>query len=515
MATTRGLVRGGWVVAEAAGKIWIIEDGAVYHEDGIILEVGSFGDLAARHRTVEVVGSDRHIVLPGLINAHHHAFVPSTYRQCSRDDALETWLLDFFWRPAQDPYRSTLHSALTLLESGITTVLHCHYSKGSEARYDEEVELAIAGYRDAGIRVSFGPEITDRPSWVYERNGEFVRSLPPELQRAVESFSSGDERRIGSDVYFRLFDKWMNAFHHGRIRLVLRPVVPHYCSDLLLGRMKARSRALGVGVHINLYETMYQRMYAERLYGESAVRHLERHGFLDHRVSCAHGVWLDDEDLDILASTGAAVVSNPSSNLRLSSGIAPVTPMMRHGIPVALGIDALGMNDDEDMIQEMRLCLMLNRLPSHAQEALSSEEIFLMATRNGARAAFWDDQIGTVEAGKRADLVLLDGARLFHPFRTPRVSLLEDIVQLGRRSHVDVVLVDGEVVVRGGRALRGDREALTRQLADEYQASLSASSARIDERRQVCEELKRHLRQYYEGWGELAGRAYYRYNRRG
>lgn len=515
MSGVSGLVRGGWVVVPKGGGVGYIEGGAVYYEDGVILEVGFFDDLARRRQVDRVIGSAKHIVLPGLVNAHHHAFVPSTYQQCSRDDALETWLLDFFWRPTLDPYWTTMHSALMLLESGVTTVLHCHYSKGSESRYEDEVTRAIAGYRDAGIRVSFGPEITDRPSWVYEQNGEFVNGLPAHLQRAVRAFSAGDEQRVSPEAYFRLFDALVDKLHHGRVRLVLRPVVPHYCSDDLLGNMKARSRALGVGIHINVYETMYQRLYAQRLYGESAVRRLDQKAFLDHRVSCAHGVWVDEEDLGVLASSGVTVVSNPSSNLRLASGIAPVTPMTRRGIPVALGIDALGINDDEDMLQEMRLCWMLNRLPGRTSDALSAEEVVLMATRHGARATFWDDQVGAIEAGKRADLVLLDGGALFRPFESPRVSLLEDVVQLGRRSHVDIVLVDGEEVVRGGRALRAEREALASQLADEYREKLHTSASRVAARREVCEELKTHLKQYYEAWGELPGRPYYRYNRCG
>ena len=513
MTATSGLVRGGWLAtATESGGVRIIEDGAVYHEDGTIREVGSFDDLARRHPSVEVVGSSSHVVLPGLVNAHHHAFVPSTYRQGSGDDVLETWLLDFFWRPTQDPYRSTLESALTLLESGITTVLHCHYSKGSEGRYEEEISQAIAGYRDAGIRVSFGPEITDHRSWVYERDGEFTNNLPPRLQQAVKSFSEGDEERVDPDGYFRLFEKWMERFHRDRVRLILRPVVPHYCSDELLGKMKVRSRDLGVGIHINVYETMYQRMYAQHLYGESAVRHLDQLGFLDRDVSCAHGVWLDNEDLTTLAATGAAVVSNPSSNLRLGSGIAPVLPMLRQGIPVAFGIDTCGINDDEDMLQEMRLSRMLNRLPGCGSDVLSSEEVFLMATRNGARATFWDDQIGAIEIGKRADIVLLDGPVLFHPFASPRVSLLDDVVQLGRRSHVDIVLVDGEPVVRSGRALRASREDLTKQLAEEYQESFRVNSVKLAERKAICEEIKKYLNRYYGNWGDLSGHPYYRYN---
>lgn len=511
-----GLVRGGWVVAAAqSGGVRIIEDGAVYHEGGTIREVGSFDDLSTRHPHIEVVGSREHVVLPGFVNAHHHAFVPSMYQRGCRDDTLETWLMDFYWQPTQDPYRTTLQSGLSLLESGVTTVLHLHYSKGSEGRYEEEIAQAIAGYREAGIRVSFGPEITDQRSWVYERDGEFARSLPAQLRQSLKSFSDPEEKRVSPDRYFALFDKLMERFQGQRVRLILRPVVPHYCSDKLLEEMKARSRALGVGIHINIYETMYQRMYAERLYGKSAVRHLDQLGFLDRRVSCAHGVWLDDEDLTTIADSGASVVSNPSSNLRLGSGIAPVIPMLRRGIPVALGIDACGINDDDDMFQEMRLSWMLNRLPGCASDTLSSEEIFLMAARTGARATFWDDRIGAIQTGKQADLVLLDGAALYHPLGSPRVSLLDDLVQLGRRSHVDIVLVDGESLVEGGRALRASREDLTRQLADEYQESIGASSAKLSERRQVCEDVKKYLKQYYGALGDLPGRPFYRYNRRG
>lgn len=513
MTMTNGIVRGGWVVADAPnGELRVIENGAVYHVQGAIREIGTFDDLSRRYPQAPVVGSASHVVIPGLVNAHHHGYM-STYRCGGCDDPLETWLLNFFWRPTADPYLSTFLSGLTLLESGVTATLHCHYSKGSLSDYEQNIQRAIAGYKDSGIRVSFGPEITDRASWgVYEQNGEFVRTLPSHLQEAVKGFSAGDEKRIDATGYFRLIAKWSQQEQSDRVRIIMRPVVSHYCSDALLTEMRDRAKALGIGTHININETAYQRMFALRLYGESAFARLNRLGFLNPRVSCGHCVWVDDNDLRILAETGATVVSNPSSNLRLSSGIAPLVPMHERGIPIAIGIDSMGINDDEDMLQEMRMSLMLNRVPGHDRKSLTADEVFVMGTRNGARASFWDDQVGALKPGKRADIVLLDGKRLFEPFGTPRLSVLDDLLHLGRRGHVDIVLVEGEEVVRDGRALKGSSADISRQMAEQYDNDLKAQSTHIADRKKVCEEIMGYLRKYYASWGQLPGTPHYRFN---
>ena len=163
-----------------------------------------------------------------------------------------------------------------------------------------------------------------------------------------------------------------------------------------------------LSLHDALPTCLNRREYGRRTWGHTPVEHLDHLGFLGPEVSCAHSVWLTEQDIDIMALTGATACHNPSSNLRLQNGISPVNSMLRKGVNVALGTDSTAINDDDDMVQEMRLAAKLHRQPGMGNPALDSHQTLRLATANAARPTSFQGKIGAIEKGRFADLVLLD-----------------------------------------------------------------------------------------------------------
>ena len=238
---------------------------------------------------------------------------------------------------------------------------------------------------------------------------------------------------------------------HERVRVTMAPSNVHRCSDELLIALKQLANRYSTGIHIHLQETVYQKLYSYRAYGKTPLQHLHDLGFLGPEVTCGHSVWATEEDLRLMASTGTNICHNASSNLRLQSGIAPMGRILAAGIKVAIGSDEAGLNDDKDLFQEMRLVLKLHRVPGIDLQPPTSYQVLEMATVNGAYTSWFGDRIGTLEPGKRADMVLLDLHNIEEPYLDPEVSVVDALVHRGRGIDVDTVLVDDEVVFRDGR----------------------------------------------------------------
>jgi 5-methylthioadenosine/S-adenosylhomocysteine deaminase len=264
----------------------------------------------------------------------------------------------------------------------------------------------------------------------------------------------------------------------------------------LLVALKELAAKYNTGIHIHLQETVYQKLYGLRAWGKTPLQHLHDLEFLGPEVTCGHGVWVTDEDIELLAATGGTVSHNASSNLRLQSGIAPLGRLLEAGIRVALGSDEAGINDDKDLFQEMRLVLKLHRVPGIDHVPPTACQVFQMATVNGAYASWFGDRIGTLERGNRADLVLLDLQNIQEPYLDPRVSVVDAVVHRGRGVDVDTVLVDGEVVMRDQKLTLVDKEALFRELKTALDRPLSPQE---EERRELARLVEPHLGRFYQG----------------
>lgn len=506
------LVRGRSILvrAERDGTLRTVDDGAFYQEEGVIREVGPYQELKARHEDAEEVGDGRQLLLPGLINAHHHGRGLTPLQLGVADDFLESWLVGSFALPPVPRYLDTLYCNLRLLEGGVTTVVHSH-SAFNVAGMEEEVEAMLQAYRETGLRVVFALRARDRQHFVYQEDQLFLQGLPGGLREELGQRLAASA--LSSEAYFTLFRTLLRRHDRGRqgkVRLFFGPLAPQWCTEELLREMVRRAEEYDVGIHTHLLETVYQKQWAWRSYGKSLVAHLEEIGFLRPRVSLAHCVWLTREDIARLAVAGASVCHNPSSNLRLKSGIAPVNALLARGVNVGLGIDSHALNDDDDFLQEMRLCRNLHRPPGLETPELSVGQVLHLATLGAAKAALWEGSLGSLEPGKRADAVLVNLDRILAPYLSPAIGLWETFLHRGKRSDVDTVIINGEVVVRQGRAEGFDREKIAAELGQALEQGAAAPS--LARQRRLAEELRQHVRAFYQAWHQGFGEPHYRHN---
>ncbi len=509
------LIRGRHVICRApsGSAARVIDDGAVFQRDGTIVEVGPYRSLAAKHRPDEVIGSPDHVVLPGLVNSHHHVGL-TPVQLGSPDLPLELWFASRMGARDVDPYLDTLYSAFEMVRSGITTVQHLHgWRLAPASRVRAVADRILRAYDDIGMRVSYSYALRDQNRLAYEADEAFLGRLPPALAAEIAAWFRGQtiplEDQLG--LFVELWEK------HGqntgeRTRIQLAPANLHWCSDRALQAARDHAERYRVGLHMHLLETAYQKEYARRRTGTSATRHLADLGLLGPASTLGHGVWLAEDELDLVARSGTMICHNASSNLRLRSGIAPLTHWTTRGIRVALGLDEAGINDDRDMLQEMRLVLRLHRIPGMDDSVPAPAEVFRMATEHGAATTPFAGRIGALEPGMAADLVLLDWRHIAHPYLDPAIPVLDAVLFRGRASGVSTVVVGGEAILRDGRFVRMDEAAALEELAAALRIPLRPDEER---RRQVAGAVFPYVRRVYDGWLEEQARdPYYRQNSR-
>lgn len=494
------LVRGRYVIVRAVDRerAEVLEDAAVFQQDGVIRDIGPWEALRRRHPAAEVLGSPGHVVLPGFVNAHHHVGL-TPFQLGSPDYPLELWFASRLGARAVDPYLDTLYSAFEMLESGITTVQHIHGWRGAPAsRVRQVADRILQAYRDVGMRVSYSYMLRDQNRLAYEADAAFVRRLPPDLAPDVDAFLTGHAIPVADqlDLFRGLWDAH-GQNRAGRTRIQLAPANLHWCSDETLTALEAASARHGVGMHMHLVETAYQREYARRRTGGTALAHLDRLGLLGPRLTLGHGVWLTAADIERAAERGVMICTNPSSNLRLRSGIAPVNRFLAAGVPVAIGLDEAGINDDRDMLQEMRLALRIHRVPGMDDGVPTPAQIFRMATEGGAATTPFAGEVGALQVGRSADLVLLPWRQVAHPYLEADTPVLDAVVLRARASAIDTVVVAGEVVLREGRVTRVDKAAVLQELAATLRQPLTAEE---EHRRRLSRALFQHVRDFYAGW---------------
>ncbi|MBI2165715.1 MAG: amidohydrolase family protein [Chloroflexi bacterium] len=485
----------------------ILSDGALYQEDGTIVDVGPYSELKARYAADEVIGGEQFVVIPGLVNAHHHGRGLTSFQMGSHDDPLEYWITEGWGRRGVDLRLNTLYSCTKLIRSGVTTVMYNHPT-GLAARLKEECEIALKAFREAGQRVAFSPYVRSQYRVVYEEDDRFLSRLPRDLAARVKGFLDGGY--IPEREYLTLFET-LHREHakdpDHKVNLLLSPANAHWCSDETLRELKRYAARFKTGIHMHLVESIYQKLIGLRLYGKTPVQHLNDLGFLGPEVSFAHGVWVNGEDMKLMAQNGVSFCHNPTSNLRLKSGIAPVAFLMQEGVNVALGSDSSAINEDEDMLQEMRLAHKLHRPPGVNSPSLTADQVMKMATVNGATATLFHD-VGALEKGKRADAVLVRLQNLLEPYLDPSMSIVDALVYRARALDVDTVVINGHTVLKDGRFTHLDEQGIIQELKRALSRPLTQAER---ERLTLVQELMPYVRRFYESWdlGELAPFYYY------
>ena len=417
-------IAGGTVLSMVAG------------DEPAVRDVFVDGDRIVASAAGEIIDASGCYVMPGLVQTHIH-LVQTIFRGLAEDLSLLEWLRDRIWPlEAAHDERSLRATArlglLDLLSTGTTTILDMGTTHGGDVIAEELVA--------SGIRARFGQTMMD--------GGDGV---PAGLRETTNA---------SLDASARLATAWDGAAD-GRIGYAYAPRFALSCTRELLEAVAQITRRRGLLIHTHSNENARERALIEGATGMAPTAYLDSLGLVNERSVIAHGVNLDPPETAILAERGASITHCPSSNLKLGSGIADVRALRDAGITVGIGADGAACNNRLDGFDELRLAALL-AASLHGPGALRSWDILALGTRDGARALRMDAEIGTVEVGKRADLIVLEGSRLAGPAGDPATR----IVYGGGSRAVRDVIVDGRVVVRHGASVTLDPEAVRAQAAE-------------------------------------------------
>lgn len=409
------------VVATADAKGTMLEKGGVAVRDGRIAHIGNADELAAMQgQAKRVIDAAGMLLMPGLINAHCHA-ASALFRGLVENLKLEPWL-ETVWKAEAailNPKTTHLGSVLGFAEQllgGVTTVMDMFWHPH---------ETVQAG-RDVGVRVSTGGIFFDYPGPTGEDHAARLRKA-----------------EIFFDTFKGAEDVFAAAMPHGTYT-----VSPEHLRDA-----HALARKYDALFCTHVAETLAEQQTVTERYGRRIVDHLEAHGLVDDRSVFAHCVHLSDAEIAILARRGATAVHNPLSNLKLASGFARVPEMLDAGINIALGTDGAVSGNDLDMWLALRLAATIHKAVAMDASVVTTQQALAMATLNGAKALNAADRIGSLEAGKFADMILLD---LRLPHAVPMFDPMTHIVYSANKSDIRHVFLGGEQVVRDGQLTRLD-----------------------------------------------------------
>ncbi|HEX8493690.1 MAG TPA: amidohydrolase [Pyrinomonadaceae bacterium] len=436
------MVRGGTIVTMDGGRR-VIEDGAVVISGGRIKAVGTRAELEAKYTASEMIDATGKVVIPGLINGHTH--VPMTlFRGLADDLDLQEWLTKYIF-PAEAKNVTeefvrvgTRLGLAEMIRGGTTTYCDMYYFEDAIA--DETAK--------AGVRGVLGETIIDFP---------------------VADNKTHEEAMAYSE---RFVKKWQG---HALITPALAPHAPYTVSEEHLKAIRALSDRLRAPLVIHVSETQREVDDITKSKNAPPVAYLDRIGFLNERVIAAHMVFPTAEEIGILKRQNVGIIHNPQSNMKLASGVAPVPRMLADDMRLGLGTDGAASNNDLSMWEEMDTAAKLHKVFARDPKVVSAQEAFEMATIRGARALHMEREIGSLEAGKRADLVIVNLGDLS---QTPLYNIYSNLIYATKAADVHTVVIEGRVVMRDRRLLtldENDIKARARVFREQIVRSLAPS----------------------------------------
>jgi 5-methylthioadenosine/S-adenosylhomocysteine deaminase len=402
-----------------AGDLAVIEDGAVAVTGSDITDVGKFADISMQYNAGKILGGAERVIFPGLVNTHTHAAMVY-FRGLADDLPLQEWLEKYIW-PAEMKWLTAEFvddaielACLEMLKAGVTTYADMYFYQ----------EIAGKKLESIGMRGVLGSGIIDFPWKDYAQS---------------------------PDDYFRKAEDHIKSWKGND--LVTPCVAPHAtftCSPDNYKKAKELAEKYDVPLHTHLAETQHEVSQCRERYGKTPVELLDEIGFLSERVSAAHCVWLTEKEIEILTEKKVGVSHCIESNLKLASGIAPVPSMLKSGIKVAFGTDGAASNNDLSIMGEMASAAKVHKAIAQDPTILDSMTIMLMATRNGADILGLGDKVGSLEPGKRADIVI---ANLEKPHLLPLYDIFSHMTYCMRPSDVESVMVNGKIIIDNGNLI--------------------------------------------------------------
>ncbi|MBO8170751.1 MAG: amidohydrolase [Bacillaceae bacterium] len=398
----------------------VIPDGAIAFEDDRLTYVGAIPEELNQYDRVISAGGK--VILPGLINTHGHAAM-SLLRGFADDLPLKEWLETKMW-PMEARFSNehvkwgTYLAIVEMLKTGTTCFvdMYDHMDEVGQA-------VEISGIRGVLCRGAIGLGSQEEQKQKLEEAATFARN-------------------------------WHGAAD-GRITTMMAPHSPYTCPPAYIARFVDRAEALDLPIHIHMSETKREVEQNVRDYGQRPVAHLEQIGVFNRPTLVAHAVHVNDEEMDVLKNYDVKISHNPGSNLKLGSGIAPVSRMLQKGLDVSLGTDSAASNNNLDMFEEMRLAALIHKGAEQDPLAIPAQTALNMGTRIGAKTVFLSDSIGSLEPGKKADFIILDFEQ---SHLQPAFDVISHVVYAASGKDVRDVYIDGKQVVSHGVCLTVDEE---------------------------------------------------------
>lgn len=411
------LVRGGTVVTMDAQER-VLENAAIAIRGDLIIAVGPASELVPRYRAAKALEASGKLVMPGLVNTHNHAPMV-LFRGIADDLALMDWLTRYIFPAearnvdAEFVRWGTLLACAEMIRSGTTTYADMYYFEDTLAE----------ATRQAGMRGVLGETVLDFPA--------------PDHKTPQETLAYTE----------RFINKWKG---HALIRAAVAPHSPYTVSVETMKACGALSERYNAPLIIHVSETQDEQRQIREKYGKTPTRHLDDLGILSPRVLAAHCVWVDDTDLETLVRRDVGIAHNPESNMKLASGAAPVVKMLKLGARLGLGTDGAASNNDLNMFEAMDFASKLQKFHLNDPAVLPARDVVKMATIGGARALHMEKEIGSIEVGKKADIILLATERTH---LLPRYDVYSHLVYAYKGSDVVATIVGGRVVFENGRLL--------------------------------------------------------------
>jgi len=435
------IVNGDYVVS-MDGEGTIIEQGAVAIDEGVILAVGAASDITAEYSARTTLAGDRRIVMPGLVNGHSHAAM-TLLRGVADDLALMDWLQNYIF-PAEVEFVDaefvrigTELACWEMIRGGTTTFVDMYYFPDTIAEVVDR----------CGMRAMISATVIDQRS--------------PDAENADDSISKGNG----------FIERWQGR--NSRITPIFGPHANYTLNAEQLKATRAAAMKYGAPISIHVSESPFELQYSQDTYGMPSIELYESIGFFDGPTIAAHVVWPTKEEIPILAERKVGVIHNPTSNMKIASGISPITEMLDAGVRIGLGTDGAASNNDLDMWEEMRLASLLQKVDRMDPEVMPATTVLNMATNGGATAIGLGDTIGSLEAGKRADLIQVSFEDVHH---VPTYDVVSHLIYVTDEQDVASVVVDGKVLMKEREMLTIDTDRVAAEataLAGRIQAALA------------------------------------------
>lgn len=435
----------------------------------------------------DVIDARNCLVTPGLINGHHHSH--EHFHKGRYDNLpLELWMN--YMRPpeplpltARDVYLRTMVGAIEAIRSGTTTLMDD--LNVSPILRPDHVEAVFQAYEDIGIRSLVGISLFDKP---------FYRAMPfvdEEISGELQAKLAAGKSTPPSEVL--AFARELATRRHpreNRVGYIVAPSAPQRCSDEFLLQTRALADEFDLPAMIHVHETRLQAVTAQEFYGKTMIAHLSDLGFLNANTSLIHAVWLTPDDIGLLANAGASVQHNPTSNLKLGSGVAPVRALLDAGVNVSLGTDGCGSTETLNMLRTVNMAALVNKLRAEDRARwVGAREAWQAGTTGGAKAIGQAGRLGCIAKGYSADLAVYDLNSIAF---TPLNNALHQLVFAADCSAVRDIYVAGEAVLRDGKFTQIDEASLIAEIADRHgtlSPLIAESENKVDEIRAAYERI--------------------------